>query len=160
MSIKWVTVESVPADIFVAGNRGNGDPLGCARAVMPNGELTGGKYQIEGNAAYIPWGGKESVEAVCQVLTVTPKTQGDLIWVPASNGEVPNGAVVAGTVSDGSVQYVGRGKHSGELIPGKVVPSHNVCYVGTGWKEHSLKEYEVLVAKSVTAAEDRPLPGA
>lgn len=160
MSLKWVTVEGALENIFVAGNNESGDSLGCARAVMPNGELTGGKYSIKDKQAFIPWSDKSSIQSMYQVLTADTKTQSDLIWVPASNGEVPNGAVVAGTNTDGSFQYVGRGKQSKALIPGKVVPSHRVFYFGTGGKAHSLKDYEVLVLKSVTAAQDSPLSSA
>lgn len=32
---------------------------------------------------------------------------------------------------------------NGGLLPGKVVPSHKVCYVAWGGAEHGLAEYEV-----------------
>ncbi|XP_005180313.2 uncharacterized protein LOC101888348 isoform X2 [Musca domestica] len=64
-------------------------------------------------------------------------------WVPASNGVVPPNAVSGGI--DGSDNlYIARARHSNDLIPGKLHPSHGCCYVPYGGVEHSHKEYEVL----------------
>ena len=42
-------------------------------------------------------------------------------------------------------QQGGRALHeSGDLIPGKVVPSHGVCYVAWGSREHAMRNYQVL----------------
>lgn len=66
-------------------------------------------------------------------------------WVPAQNGEIPPEAVQAGF--DGSEQlYIARTQHEGDVIPGKLHPSHGVCYVAWGGAEHGHPEYEVLCA--------------
>ena len=44
---------------------------------------------------------------------------------------------------DNEQVYVGRASHEGALIPGKVVPSHGVCYVPWGGQEHGKTEYQV-----------------
>lgn len=158
--LKWITCdgETVPEHTYHAGRRENGEALGIARAVMPNGELTAGKFYVAGKSAFIPWGGKEHAAEKFQVLTLE---SGNLEWDPARDGAVPLDAIVAATNTDGSVTYVGRGTVAAELVPGKVVQSHGVCYVGTAWKEHSLKENEVLVSdESINISEDAPLPGA
>ncbi|XP_047000999.1 uncharacterized protein LOC124616700 isoform X2 [Schistocerca americana] len=67
---------------------------------------------------------------------------GAATWVPARAGEVPPGAVPGGY--DNEQLYVGRARHEGALIPGKVHPSHGVCYVAWGGQEHGKEEYEVL----------------
>ncbi|RZF38568.1 hypothetical protein LSTR_LSTR017053, partial [Laodelphax striatellus] len=69
---------------------------------------------------------------------------GAATWVPVAAGEpVPPSAIPAGLDTGGEQLYVGRGKHeSGALIPGKVVPSHGVCYVPWGGEEHGIAEYE------------------
>ncbi|CAG0901450.1 unnamed protein product [Darwinula stevensoni] len=66
-------------------------------------------------------------------------------WVEASGGEVPGGAVVGGEY-DGETVYVARAEHAGDMLPGKLVPSHRVCYVPWGCEEHSKSNYEVLVS--------------
>ncbi|CAG0903379.1 unnamed protein product, partial [Darwinula stevensoni] len=44
-------------------------------------------------------------------------------WVEASGGEVPIGAVVGGE-DGGEALYVARAEHEGDMLPGKLVPSH------------------------------------
>ncbi|XP_075166686.1 uncharacterized protein LOC142238842 [Haematobia irritans] len=64
-------------------------------------------------------------------------------WVPAANGEIPPQAMQGGF--DGSEQlYIARATHEGDVIPGKLHPSHGVCYVAYGGGEHGHNEYEVL----------------
>nr|UKF18818.1 farnesoic acid O-methyltransferase [Sogatella furcifera] len=77
---------------------------------------------------------------------------GPATWVPVAEGEpVPPSAIPAGLDHGGEQLYVGRAKHdSGALIPGKVVPSHGVCYVPWGGGEHGIAEYEVLTSCEVT----------
>lgn len=41
--------------------------------------------------------------------------------------------------------YIGRSHHAGDIIPGKVVQSHGVCYVAYGGDEHGKSNYQVLV---------------
>jgi len=67
---------------------------------------------------------------------------GAACWVDAANGMVPPGAVPAGM--DSEQLYVGRARHEGAFLPGKVVPSHGVCYVPWGGAEHGKQEYQVL----------------
>ena len=60
----------------------------------------------------------------------------------ASGGEVPAGAVIGGQ-DGGETLYVARAEHAGDMLPGKLVPSHRVCYVPWGCGEHSKSNYEV-----------------
>jgi hypothetical protein len=73
---------------------------------------------------------------------------GPVYWAPASGTQVPPEAIQGGM--DGEPLYIGRAKHEGALIPGKVVPSHGVCYVAWGGAEHPISEYEVLCGASGT----------
>ncbi len=42
--------------------------------------------------------------------------------------------------------YIGRAGHSGDIIPGKLVPApYNRLYVGYGMREHQYTNYEALV---------------
>jgi len=65
------------------------------------------------------------------------------LWKPARDGMLHPGAVEGGADSSGKF-YVGRALHKGILIPGKVCPAHKCCYVPSGCKEHTYREYEVL----------------
>lgn len=58
---------------------------------------------------------------------------------------IPQNAVVAGQDTDGSVIYVGRGCHAGDLIPAKAIPSRNIAYVPYGCYEHDVTNYHVSV---------------
>ena len=67
-------------------------------------------------------------------------------WLHAEGGEIPADAVKGG--HDNEDLYVGRARHEGALIPGKIVRSHGVCYVSWGGMEHGKNEYEVWDAGS------------
>ncbi|XP_055300716.1 uncharacterized protein LOC129567635 [Sitodiplosis mosellana] len=91
------------------------------------------------------WQGSQGTQGISSQLRSDFAGQGggSPCWVPASNGEVPPDAVEGGT--DGEPQFVARARHEGDLIPGKLVPSHNVTYVSFGGGEHPHSDYEVLV---------------
>lgn len=63
-------------------------------------------------------------------------------WIASSGGQVPDQAVSGG--QDGEALYVARARHEAALIPGKLVPSHGVCYIAWSGGEHPHDEYEVL----------------
>lgn len=63
------------------------------------------------------------------------------MWIDASNGEIPSGAVQGG--ADDEPLYVGRANHEDEVLPGKVKPSHSVCYISHGGKEQGKSDYQV-----------------
>ncbi|XP_029165549.1 uncharacterized protein LOC114936495 isoform X3 [Nylanderia fulva] len=67
---------------------------------------------------------------------------GSACWCDASGGMVPPDAVEGG--NDDGPLFVGRAHHEGALIPGKVKPSHSVCYVAWGGEEHGKTDYQVL----------------
>nr|CAH8823919.1 unnamed protein product [Trichobilharzia regenti] len=65
--------------------------------------------------------------------------QACLSWVHERDGRVPSNAVEAG---DGV--YIARVYHSGDLIPGKVVPNLGKAYASYAGKEYEFDSYEVL----------------
>ncbi|XP_050671047.1 uncharacterized protein LOC126969565 isoform X2 [Leptidea sinapis] len=68
------------------------------------------------------------------------------VWVTASSGQVPPGAVVGGNDCSGEPLYVARAQHeSNAIIPGKLVASHGCAYIPWGGQEHGKAEYQVLV---------------
>merc|ERR1712029_1178396 len=56
-----------------------------------------------------------------------------------------NQAITGGYDVSGENLYIGRTNHQGDIIPGKVVQSHGVCYVPYGGEEHGKTTYQVLV---------------
>ncbi|XP_026474975.1 uncharacterized protein LOC113378634 isoform X1 [Ctenocephalides felis] len=91
------------------------------------------------------WGatGSWKIEGAPAGGWVTPSAGGSACWVDASNGEVPPNALSGGKDGDEEL-FVGRARHEGALLPGKIVPSHGVCYVAWGGGEHGVQEYQVL----------------
>lgn len=66
-------------------------------------------------------------------------------WVMCYEDRIPYNAVPGGEDS-GETIYIGRAVHNGEVIPGKVVPSHRCCYVASAGAEHSHREYQALIS--------------
>ncbi|XP_076369612.1 natterin-3-like [Tachypleus tridentatus] len=65
-------------------------------------------------------------------------------WVNAARGHIPSHAVQGGYDGRDTI-YVGRVYHQGDVIPGKIQPSHGCCYVPWGGNEHAHHDYQVLV---------------
>ncbi|XP_062540845.1 natterin-4-like [Armigeres subalbatus] len=60
------------------------------------------------------------------------------------DGPFPANMVRAGVDCDGSVIYAGRAFHEGEMIPAKVIPSKNACFIAYGGEEIPKEDFEVL----------------
>lgn len=58
---------------------------------------------------------------------------------------MPANAVYAGNDITGTATYVGRARHAGDLIPGKLIPAKHTAYISYNGKEFCVKNYEVLV---------------
>lgn len=72
-----------------------------------------------------------------------PGAPGGGLWVDASGGQVPPGAVLGGQDCSGEPLYVIRAQHEGALIPGKLVASHGCAYVPWGGQEQGKPQYQV-----------------
>lgn len=66
------------------------------------------------------------------------------VWRTEENGEVPYKALEVGHTQSGETLYLGRGKHQGAVIPGKVQASQNCLMIPFGGREITLRQYEVL----------------
>lgn len=72
---------------------------------------------------------------------------GQGVWVDASSGQIPPGAVQGGQDCSGEPLFVARAEHQGAIIPGKVVGSHGCAYVPWGGQEHGKPQYQVYTTK-------------
>ncbi|CAG9135337.1 unnamed protein product [Plutella xylostella] len=68
-------------------------------------------------------------------------------WVPGciSQCSIPPGALRVGSDADGAEIYAGRCHHEGDIIPAKVIPSKNACYISYGGEEVFKDQFELLV---------------
>lgn len=121
-----------------------------ARAMVA-GEMSPGKIHDSHQCAYIPQTGKEVSVDTYEVL-VNPQDV-YLEWIVPDGHKIPTGAVVGGKTGTGEVTYIARAKHAGEYVPGKYVPTDQVCYIPWGGQEHQYDQFEVMCVNSVT-----PLP--
>ncbi|CAK1601752.1 unnamed protein product [Parnassius mnemosyne] len=106
------------------------------------GSFTPGKFVPSLGLGFIPWGGEANEKSEFEVLCGY-----NCIWVPSRVDKIPVGAVVGGFSEDDGREklYVGRAAHEGHLIPGKVQPSHRVCYIPYNNKEIAKSSYEILI---------------
>lgn len=141
--LNWVPVTAhsgVPPNAVVAGRDVDGAQIFVGRAYH-EGDTIPAKAIPSKNVAYVPYNGQEIAKSEWQMLTGH-----GFSWVTSGSGHVPPEAVVAGHQSNGEPLYVGRASINGALTTGKVHPSHNCIYVPFGGLEHSVHQYEVLIA--------------
>lgn len=99
-----------------------------------------GSWRIEDN--WSGWRAPSAPQQAAEIGWNVAGMTGEGTWIPASGGTVPPNAVPGGF--DSEQLYIGRAAHAGAIIPGKVHPSHGVCYIPWGGSEHAIPEYEVL----------------
>ncbi|CAL8088932.1 unnamed protein product [Calicophoron daubneyi] len=94
-----------------------------------SGDLTPGKVVSQYNKAFCSYDGRELEHQNYEVLcdTCAPGTSQCFRWLPASNGNVPDNAVVGGLSKYGDALYVARSEISGEPVAGKPVNMRNTA---------------------------------
>lgn len=113
-----------------------------------------GSWKIEEN-----WPGWQMTPIGWTVAGVS--TTGSGTWVMAKGSDIPPDAMQGGF--DGEQLYIGRAAYADGVIPGKIHPSHGVCYVAWGGAEHGVPEFEVLTncaGKWITTSGDYIPPSA
>lgn len=64
----------------------------------------------------------------------------------STDGNIPDGAFVAGYCKSGEQLLIGRTHFQGSLTPGKIQRSHGCLYIPFGGLEHSVQSnFEVLI---------------
>lgn len=67
-------------------------------------------------------------------------------WVKTTDDNIPRNALRAGYVEhERQILFLGRAEHNGLMVPGKVHPSHSVCYVPYNGQEVAHNKYEIFV---------------
>lgn len=136
----WASNGVVPENAIPAGR------IGSRRYYIGRahyeGSVTPGQIDTKRKACSIPWGGDEHMRNVYEVLC----TPGQFLAVTADNTETLLTASTAGMSEEGEPLFIGRVKHKGELVYGKVQRSHGVCYIAYEGKELSFENYEIFIA--------------
>jgi hypothetical protein len=130
----------VPDGAIACGKEANGTILYVARAGYQGG-VHPGKVRPEFDAANISYDGNEVKVNPYEVLIGKGK------WVTATNGEIPDGAIICGKEADGTPLYVARASYQGGVHPGKVRKEFGAANISYGGNEVKVNPYEVLVAE-------------
>lgn len=59
------------------------------------------------------------------------------------------GALRVGTDVDGDEIYAGRAHHGGDILPAKVIPTKNACYIAYNGQEILVDQFEVMTNQQV-----------
>ncbi|MBI1383973.1 MAG: DUF3421 domain-containing protein [Rhizobiales bacterium] len=127
------------AEAVVGGWEANGERLFVCSAKF-NGGIHAGKVRAQFGGCNIGWGGREHTVAQYWVLTGA-----GFSWWPTAGGHVPRHAVQGGNEQDGEPLYVCRAFFNGGIHAGKVRAQFGGCNIGWGGREHTVRDYEVLV---------------
>ncbi|CAB3222311.1 unnamed protein product [Arctia plantaginis] len=140
---RWVPAclmqQSIPPGAVRVGADPDGDEIFAARC-HHEGEILPATVIPNKKVCYIAYGGEQVTKDQFEVLVPSMFS-----WQFASEGEVPPGAVEAGTTADGEKLYFGRVTHDGCQTPGKIHPSAGTCIYPFEGEEKSSSEYEALV---------------
>ncbi|CAL8088935.1 unnamed protein product [Calicophoron daubneyi] len=129
---------------------GNGIVVGSGVYIArmhESGGLIPGKVVPQYKKAYCSNDEREYEHQKYEVLcdTSAPGTSKCYRWLAASDGNVPDNAVVGGVSKDGDALYVARSEIFGVPVAGKVDDDHTSASFPYGGKEHAVKHYDVLV---------------
>jgi len=137
----WVPFDhqQIPKEAVKGGKEGN-QTIYIGRA-HHCGSVTPGKVLEVDRTCIIPWGTISNEKHDYEILMCSSAYN----WTAAEKGSVPVNAFSAGQSEQGETLYIGRVFHNGDLIVGKVQPSHRVCYISSGTEELNFQKYEVFV---------------
>ncbi|XP_053695951.1 uncharacterized protein LOC128743413 [Sabethes cyaneus] len=139
--MKWIAASNgeIPADAVVAGRKGK-QKLYVGRAEVM-GSVAPGAVIPEKKACFVPWGGKSYERKQYEVLCSSGR------FVPVESYNILLNGTPAGISEQGEPLYIGRAKHRGALINGKIQRSYDTFYVPYKGKEVELKisESEIFI---------------
>lgn len=109
-----------------------------------HGKIRMGKVHTGYKKLYVAHCGKE--EEIINLPFEVLCADGDakVEWKDFENGKVPTRAVL-GSIVDGRVEFVGRGKAKSEMTVGQIVPADGCMYAPYGGKCEALTKYQALI---------------
>lgn len=150
----WIKVSKyLPTKAIIGGRTNEDRPIYIGRSKAFGEILPVGVLQAPDSkkiTSHIAHGSKETILDVSKNSCFV-YCDGAVRWMAASNGNVPQGAVpVNGTAATirrafQETMYVGRAPYMGQLIVGKIHPSHECLYIPYRGCEIPMRDYEVLV---------------
>lgn len=141
-ALNWVGASNgdIPPNAVVGGSE-SGRRLYICRAEY-NGGVHPGK--VVGNNCNFGWGGEEILAPFYEVLTAPRNVR--IVWIEASNGRVPAGAI-AGGIEANEDRFICRASHNKGVHPGKIVGSN--CNISWGGQEILKRNYQVAVLRNL-----------
>lgn len=143
---QWVPVESwsMPKDAVPAAKDSSDFwNIFIGRASL-HGKIRLAKVHTGDKKLYVAHCGKseEISGKPFEVLCADPEATVE--WKKFTDGKVPAKAIL-GSIVDGRLEFVGRGKTGNEMSVGAIIPSDGCMYAPYGGKCETLAEYEALV---------------
>lgn len=145
--VKTTRSQAVPSNAYIGAQETILGTNTIRQLYLCRGSYNGGIHpgKVVENYCHISYGGREIVLEHYEVLTNVAK--GSEHWVEASDGYVPDGAVMGGSEPQRTL-YICRadyknGKHLGKLV------IHD-CMFGWGGSEQTRRNYELLLINGYT----------
>ena len=142
---EWVGSDGghVPRGAVPAGREHppGGETLFVCRARFKNG-MHPGKIRPGLGGCAIPWGGRENTVGSYEVLVGR-----GFGWRRARHGNVPLGAILTGRENGRDMLFTCRANFKNGRHPGKVRAGLGGCNVPWGGREHTVRDYQVLIAR-------------
>ena len=144
----WVNAQDglFPEGAFEAAVQQDGEPLFVARATIEGAHVIG-TLNPKLSFAQLPYGGNGQEMNRYEVLVFNSESP-PVEWVAAQNGDLPEGALLAGREANGQSLYVVKASVANQVLIGKLNPSHGKAYVPHNGRELVVTSYEVLVSNS------------
>ena len=140
----WVNAHGLfPEGAFEAAVQEDGEPLFVARATIEGAHVIG-TLNPKLSFAQLPYGGNGQEMNRYEVLVFNSESP-PVEWVAAQNGDLPEGALLAGREANGQSLYVVKASVANQVLIGKLNPSHGKAYVPHNGRELVVTSYEVLV---------------
>ncbi|XP_005178363.1 uncharacterized protein LOC101900362 [Musca domestica] len=126
------------------GTDDDGNDMYAARGYF-NQDLIPAYYCPQKRGVYVPWGFKSHfLTSNIEILDISCDNA-EYKWVPASEGNLPENALVSGHTAYSEPLYIARAEHEGKTLYGKLHRQYKMAYMPYGDVEVCNSQYEVLV---------------
>jgi hypothetical protein len=91
--------------------------------------------------------GRGCLTVLALTFALTAPAHAELVWIGATGGNVPPGALAGGHEANGQPLYVCRANLNNAEHAGKIRPGFDGCNIGYGGREEVVPTYDVLVER-------------